>query len=68
MTNADNPSHGTDWWTMSPDGSNPQRLRDFNTGDNAKAIGAKRVYATTYRPPIGARTTAPSTVTWKPTC
>jgi len=47
MTNADNPSHGTDWWTMSPDGSNPQRLSDFNTGDNAKAIGQKRVYATT---------------------
>jgi Tol biopolymer transport system component len=47
MTNADNPSHGTDWWTMGPDGSNPQRLSDFNTGDNAKAIGQKRVYATT---------------------
>ena len=47
ITNADNPSHGTDWWTMSPDGSNPQRLSDFNTGDNAKAIGQKRVYATT---------------------
>ena len=43
MTNADNPSHGTDRWTMSPDGSNPQRLSDFNTGDNAKAIGQKRV-------------------------
>ncbi len=47
MTNADNPSHGTDWWTMSADGSNPQRLSNFNTGDNAKAIGQKRVYATT---------------------
>ena len=47
MTNADNPSHGTDWWTMSPDGSHPQRLSDFNTGDNAKAIGQERVYATT---------------------
>ena len=32
---------------MSPDGSNPQRPSDFNTGGNAKAIGAKQVYATT---------------------
>ena len=39
MTHTDNPSHGTDWWTMSPDGSNPQRLSDFNANDNAKAIG-----------------------------
>ena len=46
MTNADNPSHGTDWWTMNPDGSNPQRLSDFSTGDNAKAFGGKPVYAT----------------------
>jgi hypothetical protein len=47
MTNADNPSKGTDWWTMGPDGSNPQRLSDFNADDNAKAIGHKRVWATT---------------------
>jgi Tol biopolymer transport system component len=47
MTNADNPSHGTDWWTMGPDGSNPQRLSDFNANNNAKAIGSQRVYATT---------------------
>ena len=46
MSNADNPSHGTDWWTMSPDGSNPQRLSDFNTGGNAKVFGGKPVYAT----------------------
>ncbi len=46
MTNADNPSHGTDWWTMGPDGSNPQRLSDFNTGDNAKDIGRRPVYPT----------------------
>jgi Tol biopolymer transport system component len=46
MTNADNPSHGTDWWTMGPDGSNPQRLSDFNAIGNAKAIGGERVYAT----------------------
>jgi Tol biopolymer transport system component len=46
MTNADNPSHGTDWWTMNPDGSNPQRLSDFNTGDSAKSIGHKPLYAT----------------------
>jgi Tol biopolymer transport system component len=47
MTNAGNPSHGTDWWTMGPDGSNPQRLSDFNANNNAKAIGSQRVYATT---------------------
>jgi Tol biopolymer transport system component len=46
MTNADNPSHGTDWWTMGHDGSNPQRLSDFNADNNAKAIGSQRVYAT----------------------
>ncbi len=46
MTNADNPSHGTDWWTMNPDGSNPQRLSDFNVGDSAKSIGRKPLYAT----------------------
>jgi Tol biopolymer transport system component len=46
MTNADNPSHGSDWWTMGPDGSNPQRLSDFNAHNNAKAIGSQRVYAT----------------------
>jgi Tol biopolymer transport system component len=46
MTNADNPSHGTDWWTMNQDGSHPQRLSDFNAGDNAKSIGHKPLYAT----------------------
>jgi Tol biopolymer transport system component len=46
MTSADNPSRGTDWWTMNADGSNPQRLSDFNTEDNAHAFGRKRVYAT----------------------
>jgi Tol biopolymer transport system component len=46
MTNADNPSHGTDWWTMNSDGSHLQRLSDFNSKDNANAIGRKRVYAT----------------------
>jgi Tol biopolymer transport system component len=45
MSNAGNPSQGTDWWTMNPDGSNPQRLSDFNAG-NANAIGHKPVYAT----------------------
>jgi Tol biopolymer transport system component len=47
MTSTNNPSHGTDWWTMSPDGSNPQRLSDFNAGDNARILGHKPVYATT---------------------
>jgi Tol biopolymer transport system component len=46
MTNADNPSHGTDWWTMNPDGSNPQRLSDFNVGDRGKSIGRTPLYAT----------------------
>ena len=46
MSNAGNPSHGTDWWTMRPDGSNPQRLSDFNVGGNADAIGHTPVYAT----------------------
>jgi len=46
MSNADNPSHGTDWWTMNPDGSNPQRLSDFNADGNAQALGHKPVYAT----------------------
>ena len=68
MTNADNPSHGTDWWTMSPDGSNPQRLSDFNANDNAKTIGQNGSTRPSYRPPIGAPTTAPSSATWKPTC
>jgi Tol biopolymer transport system component len=47
MTSTDNPSHGTDWWTMNPDGSNPQRLSDFNADDNARVFGHKPVYATT---------------------
>jgi hypothetical protein len=35
-----------DWWTMTPDGSNPQRLSNFNAGDNAKVFGEKPVRAT----------------------
>ncbi len=46
MTNADNPSRGTDWWTMDPDGSNPQRLSDFNSGDDARGFGSEQVWAT----------------------
>ncbi len=46
MTNADNPSHGTDWWTMNADGSNPQRLSDFNSDGGASAIGRSPVWAT----------------------
>jgi Tol biopolymer transport system component len=46
MSNADNPSHGTDWWTMNPDGSNPQRLSEFNADGNSQAFGHKPVYAT----------------------
>jgi Tol biopolymer transport system component len=46
MTNADNPSRGTDWWTMNPDGSDPQRLSDFNSAGDARSFGTKQVYAT----------------------
>lgn len=45
MTNADNPSRGTDWWTMNADGSDAQRLSDFNNGD-ARGFGGKQVWAT----------------------
>jgi Tol biopolymer transport system component len=46
MSSADNPSRGTDWWTMNPDGSNPQRLSDFNSNGDARGFGGKQVYAT----------------------
>jgi hypothetical protein len=68
MTNAENPSKGTDWWTMGPDGSRPQRLSDFNAADNAKAIGSKRVWATTVQTATWILDEAPSTATWRPTC
>jgi Tol biopolymer transport system component len=47
MTNADNPSRGTDWWTMNQDGSNPQRLSDFNSDGDARGFGDRQVWATT---------------------
>lgn len=47
MTNADNPSHGTDWWTMDADGSHQQRLSDFNSDGDARGFGSGRVWATT---------------------
>ena len=31
---------------MNPDGSNPQRLSDFNSDGSAAGFGRKRVYAT----------------------
>ncbi|SPM29659.1 hypothetical protein AYK19_16825, partial [Mycobacterium terramassiliense] len=46
MTNADNLSRGTDWWTMNADGSNVQRLSDFNSNAEARGFGGKRVWAT----------------------
>jgi Tol biopolymer transport system component len=46
MTNADNPSRGTDWWTMNSDGSNPQRLSNFNSDGGAAGFGRSPVYAT----------------------
>ncbi|BBZ46514.1 PD40 domain-containing protein [Mycobacterium parmense] len=46
MTNADNPSRGTDWWTMNPDGSNPQRLSDLNADPDTRGFGGKQVWAT----------------------
>jgi hypothetical protein len=36
----------TDWWTMNADGSNPQRLSDFNSNGDARGFGGKQVYAT----------------------
>ena len=47
MTNADNPSRGTDWWTMNSDGSNQQRRSDFNSNGDARGFGNKQVWATT---------------------
>ena len=47
MTNAANPAHGTDWWTMDPDGSNPQRLSNFNGSGVPRDFGSDRVWATT---------------------
>ena len=46
MTNADNPSRGTDWWTMNADGSNTARLSDLNRDGGARGFGGKQVYAT----------------------
>ncbi len=46
MTNADNPTRGTDWWTMNPDGSNPQRLSNFNGNGDSRGFGGKQVWAT----------------------
>jgi len=68
MSSADNPSRGTDWWTMNPDGSNPQRLSDFNSNGGARGFGGKQIYATVVQTPIGVPTPATCTVTWKPTC
>ena len=47
MTNADNPSRGTDWWTMNSDGSHQQRLSDFNSNGDARGFGNTQVWATT---------------------
>lgn len=46
MTNAENPSRGTDWWTMTAEGADPQRLSDFNVKDDATSFGGKQVWAT----------------------
>jgi Tol biopolymer transport system component len=49
MTSAENPSRGTDWWTMNADGSNPQRLSSFNNDAQiagGRDFGGKQVYAT----------------------
>jgi len=46
MSNAGNPSRGTDWWTMDSDGSNPQRLSNFDRDGGAAAIGHSPVWAT----------------------
>jgi hypothetical protein len=71
MTNADNPSHGTDWWTMDADGSNAQRLSNFNNDDGATDIGAfggSPVWATPFRLKTGVPTSTISSATWRRTC
>jgi Tol biopolymer transport system component len=55
-TNADNRSRGTDWWIMNPDGSNPQRISDFNRAGNAASFG--------HQPPVWA--TVVQTANWSP--
>jgi Tol biopolymer transport system component len=48
MTNAHQPlfhGAGDDWWIMNPDGSNPQKLTEFNTPSSSNYFG-KTVYAT----------------------
>jgi Tol biopolymer transport system component len=46
MSNAGNPGRGTDWWTMNPDGSDPQRLSDFSDRGDARGFGGGQVWAT----------------------
>ncbi|MGO8852515.1 hypothetical protein [Mycobacterium sp.] len=46
MTNAANPRRGTDWWIMNPDGSDPQRLSDFDSDGGARGFGGEEVWAT----------------------
>lgn len=46
MSNADNPSKGTDWWAMNADGSNPTRVTHFNDEGSPEYFGQKSVYAT----------------------
>jgi Tol biopolymer transport system component len=50
MSNSGNPSRGTDWWTMNADGSNPQRLSNFNSDQDTRGVPAfadPPVWATT---------------------
>lgn len=46
MSNSGNPGRGTDWWTMNPDGSHPQRLSDFTANSDTRGFGGEQVYAT----------------------
>jgi Tol biopolymer transport system component len=73
MTNTDNPSRGTDWWTMNADGSNAQRLSDFNSDGGARGFGHSPVYATVVQTADWSLTSTISMATcsmatWKPTC
>ena len=67
MSNAGNPSHGTDWWTMNPTGQ-IRSASATSTPATPTRLGTNRCMRPSCRPPIGAPTTATSTAMSRPTC